>query len=78
MDVLANNTWLENPGDPTSRDWPVHVIPNTEVNVKNAAADLDGDDITDFAHSQEEGKQSYVVLSPVFRRVNLKTDGHGT
>lgn len=77
MDVLVNNTWLENPGDPASENWPVHVIPNTQGNVKNAAGDLNGDGITDFALSEEEGKECYVVLSPDWKRVNLKTDGQG-
>jgi len=77
MDVLVNNTWLENPGNPASQNWPVHIIPDTQGDVKNAAGDLNGDGIMDFALSEEEGKNCYVVLSHDWKRVNLKTDGNG-
>lgn len=77
VDVLVNNTWLENPGNPAQENWPQHVVPHSLDHVKNAAGDLNGDGILDFAHAEEEGSQAYVVLSPGWERVTLKADGHG-
>jgi FG-GAP-like repeat len=55
----------------------VHAVPHAEKHVKNAAGDLNGDGITDFAHAEEEGRKCYVVLSPFWERVTLKEDGNG-
>lgn len=77
MDVLVNNTWLENPGKPASKNWTMHEIPHSRDGVKTAAGDLNGDGQTDFGHAEEEGDECYVVLSPNFNRITLKTDGHG-
>lgn len=77
MDVLVENTWLENPGDPTRENWAVHAVPHSVPRVKNAVGDLNGDGTSDFAHAEEEGDECYVVLSPDWRRVTLKSDGRG-
>jgi len=77
MDVLINNRWLENPGDPESVPWPVRELPNTEDNVKNQAGDINNDGIPDIAHAQEEGESCYVLLSPSWKRITLKSDGNG-
>ena len=77
MDVLVDNTWLENPGDPAQENWKVHNISNSASHVKNAAGDLNGDGVLDFAHAQEEGEVCYVVLSPAWQKVTLKSDGKG-
>jgi hypothetical protein len=77
MDVLVGHTWLENPGNPAREGWKVHTVPHSERHVKNAAGDLNGDGVTDFAHAEEEGNDCYVILSPKWERVTLKSDGKG-
>jgi hypothetical protein len=77
MDVLVDNTWLENSGVPARANWTVHQVPHSEKHVKNAAGDLNGDGQTDFAHAEEEGNDCYVILSPSWERVMLKSDGKG-
>jgi hypothetical protein len=77
LDVLVDNTWLENPGDPARQNWKVHKVPHSERHVKNAAGDINGDGKTDFAHAEEEGNECYVVLSPSWDRITLKDDGNG-
>jgi len=77
MDVLNSNAWYENPGDPAQNNWPEHVIPNSIPGVKCDAGDINEDGITDFAHSEEEGSSCYVILSPHYTRIDLKTDGKG-
>ena len=77
MDVLNSNVWYENPGNPAQEDWPEHIIPTSNSEVKCDAGDINNDGITDFAHAEEEGKECYVILSPDNKRINIKTDGHG-
>jgi hypothetical protein len=77
VDVLVDNKWLENPGNPARENWPVHIVANSESHVKNAAGDLNGDGTLDFAHAEEEGNECYVILSPSWKRVTLKSDGRG-
>jgi len=77
MDVLIDNSWLENPADQARENWPVHPVPHSQKNVKNAAGDINGDGFTDFAHAEEEGNDCYVILSPNGERVTVKTDGKG-
>ncbi len=77
MDVLVDNTWLENSGEPSRENWTVRQVPHSEQHVKNAAGDLNGDGQTDFAHAEEEGNDCYVVLSPSWERITLKNDGRG-
>jgi hypothetical protein len=77
MDVLNSSVWYENPGNPAQEDWPEHIIPNADPEVKCDAGDINNDGITDFAHAEEEGKECYILLGPGYEKIDLKTDGNG-
>lgn len=77
MDVIVNNTWLENSGNPAEDNWVKHNIPNTFSGVKNAGGDLNNDGKIDFVFSQEESSGVFVHLAPDFGRQTIFSSGTG-
>ncbi len=63
MDVLVNNTWLENPGNPASTNWTTRQV-SSIGGVKNSCGDLNGDGYTDIVHTSEEETGICVYLGP--------------
>lgn len=64
LDVLANNRWLRNPGQPAQERWPAFSIGDAPQGVKNAAGDFNGDGRTDIVLSSEEGKGLWWCEAP--------------
>ncbi|MDP2897825.1 MAG: VCBS repeat-containing protein [bacterium] len=56
LDVLVNNQWLRNPGQPAQERWPAFSIADAPEGVKNAAGDFNRDGRMDIVLSSEEGK----------------------
>lgn len=64
LDVLVDNKWLKNPGNPTQENWQAFVITDAPSGMKNAAGDLNGDGRIDIALSSEEGKGVWWFEAP--------------
>ena len=55
LDILVDNKWLRNPGNPAQENWRALVITDAPEGVKNGAGDMNGDGRIDIAMSSEEG-----------------------
>ncbi len=64
MDVLVDNTWLKNPGNPATPNWQSFTITGSSSGVKNAAGDLNGDGYVDVVHTSEEGSGIWYYFGP--------------
>jgi hypothetical protein len=56
LDLLVDNKWLKNPGNPAQENWRAFVITDAPKGVKNGAGDLNRDGRVDIVMSSEEGR----------------------
>jgi len=64
LDIIVDNQWFKNPGDPAQENWPAFGISGAPAGVKNAAADMDGDGRIDVVLSSEEGRGIWWFEAP--------------
>jgi hypothetical protein len=64
IDVVIENTWFENSGNPRQDNWTKHIITDSIPGVKVAAGDINGDGYTDLFHSSEEEKGILYFIGP--------------
>lgn len=64
MDIVIDNKWLKNPGDPNQEGWPSFSITGAPSGVKNAVGDLNGDKKVDIVLSSEEGSGIWWFSAP--------------
>lgn len=56
IDILVDNRWLRNSGNPAQESWRAFVITDAPEGMKNGAGDLNKDGRADIVMSSEEGR----------------------
>jgi hypothetical protein len=64
IDVLVDNRWLRNPGNPAQENWRAFVITDAPEGMKNSAGDLNRDGRVDIVMSSEEGRGLWWFEAP--------------
>ena len=69
LDITWGNSWVENPGDPTIRPWPIYPIdPTWPGEARSISGDLNGDGRLEILLSGEESRDGVVWFSiPLIR-----------
>lgn len=64
IDVVNDNAWFENPGNPNTANWTKRTFTGSESGVKSAAGDINGDGYMDVVLSKAEGVGIWYFIGP--------------